>query len=148
MSAWIADVRRAAFQLTEIGASLTDEDVILVLTSGLPPSYENCVVTLDATPAESLTLDYVVARLLNEESRQAPSAAPPSSRAGDHVLVAAAAAAAAARPRVPISMITCYRCAQKGHYQTNCPLTQPAAVVPTPTAAAAFANPAEEEYTF
>ncbi|OJT12658.1 Retrovirus-related Pol polyprotein from transposon TNT 1-94 [Trametes pubescens] len=133
MSAWIADVRRAAFQLAEIGANLDDEDTILVLTSGLPPSYEQFVVTLDATPADSLTLDYVVARLLNEESRQTP-AAPSSSAHTENVLVAAAA-----RPRVPISMITCYRCAQKGHYQANCPLA-PAA--PVAAATAAFAGSA------
>ncbi|KAI0654632.1 hypothetical protein C8Q70DRAFT_1162191, partial [Cubamyces menziesii] len=70
MSTRVGDVRRAAFQLTEIGVNLTDEDCIVVLMGGLPSSYEQCVVTLDSTPDESLTFDYVVNRLLNEESRQ------------------------------------------------------------------------------
>ncbi|TBU43784.1 hypothetical protein BD309DRAFT_980449 [Dichomitus squalens] len=38
MTSWIADVRRAAFRLEEIDASISDEDRILVLTNGLPNS--------------------------------------------------------------------------------------------------------------
>ena len=42
------------------------------------------------------------------------------------------------RPRRPISEITCYRCYQKGHYQSACP-------VQSPTVAAAMVAPAENE---
>src|SRR5882672_8598877 len=44
-----------------------DEDIILVLTSGLPSGYDMLIVNLDATPTERLTLDYVITHLLNEE---------------------------------------------------------------------------------
>ena len=138
MSSWVGDVRRAAFQLTEIGVNLTDEDCIVVLMGGLPSSYEQCVVTLDSTPDESLTFDYVVNRLLNEESRKNPIMSP--TLAGNEP----ALVAAAARPHVPLSMITCYRCAQKGHYQANCPLAPVAPVAPAGTAALADM----EEYAF
>ncbi|RDX39378.1 hypothetical protein OH76DRAFT_1394630, partial [Lentinus brumalis] len=70
MTSWIADVRRLAFKLKDIGATVTDEDMIIVLTKGLPASYEQLVVTLDATPSDELTVDNVVRRLVNEESRQ------------------------------------------------------------------------------
>ncbi|KAI0787682.1 hypothetical protein C8Q74DRAFT_1409132 [Fomes fomentarius] len=71
MSAWIADVRHAAFNLENISATITDEDVILVLTNGLPTSYSQLIVTLDATPPSvALTVETVIKRLLNEESRQ------------------------------------------------------------------------------
>ena len=49
MSSWIADVHHTAFRLKEIGVEVSDEDLVLVLTQGLPPSYKNFVVTLDAT---------------------------------------------------------------------------------------------------
>ncbi|EJF59477.1 hypothetical protein DICSQDRAFT_65085, partial [Dichomitus squalens LYAD-421 SS1] len=70
MTSWIADVRRAAFRLEEIDASISDEDRILVLTNGLPDSYSQLVVNLDSTLPSELTIDYVITRLLNEESRQ------------------------------------------------------------------------------
>ena len=37
MTSWIADVRQVAFQLGDIGATVTDEDVIIVVTKGLSP---------------------------------------------------------------------------------------------------------------
>ncbi|OJA19110.1 hypothetical protein AZE42_09229, partial [Rhizopogon vesiculosus] len=43
MQAWIAQVRRVAFQLQEIDVDISDEDLILVLTLGLPSSYGNFI---------------------------------------------------------------------------------------------------------
>lgn len=131
MSSWIAIVRGLAFELEKIedeyhGLKVTttddaklinrqtrDEDVILVLTMGLPKEYDHFVTTLDATPRNDLTLEYVVGRLLNEESRQL--SAHPEKPAG-------AAFIAAKTPR-PIEEITCFNCGAKGHYQANCPKT-------------------------
>ncbi|TBU23862.1 hypothetical protein BD311DRAFT_602175, partial [Dichomitus squalens] len=73
MTSWIADVHQLAFQLKDIGATyttVTDEDIIIVLTKGLPSSYEHLVVSLDATLSDDLTLNLVIRRLVNEESRQ------------------------------------------------------------------------------
>lgn len=128
MTAWIADVRRAVFRLKAIGATVTEEDHILVVTSSLPPSFEQFVVTLDATPESKLTLELVHCRLLNEDSRQRPS---PSSS------ITTLAAAARTRTRTPIELITCFHCMRKGHYKAQCPDLQPAA-----------ANAAAEEHAF
>lgn len=125
MSAWIADVRHAAFQLEEIGSDVKDDDIIFVLTNGLPPAYEQCIITLDSTLADELTLEYVISRLLNEESRQAPSTH--SSNA------ALFSRTPHTRIRTPLEYITCFRCRQKGHYQSNC--TQPLSAVPSATSA-------------
>jgi gag-polypeptide of LTR copia-type len=70
MHTWIAAVRHLAHELTEAGTLVTDDDAIIVLTLGLPPTYENFVITLDVTPDEQLTLDLIITHLLNEESRQ------------------------------------------------------------------------------
>ncbi|RDX40781.1 hypothetical protein OH76DRAFT_1365662 [Lentinus brumalis] len=132
MTAWIADVRRAVFRLKAIGASITDEDHILVVTSSLPPSFEHFVVTLDVTPESELTLELVHRRLLNEDSRQ--HLFPSSSST---VALVATAAAARPRTRTPIELITCFYCMRKGHYKAQCPDLQPAA-----------ANAAVEEHAF
>ncbi|TFK60266.1 hypothetical protein BDN72DRAFT_739188, partial [Pluteus cervinus] len=70
MTSWIADVRRAAHALSRVGYSVSNEDLILVLMIGLPPSYHSLIVTLDAVDPTLLTIDFVVTRLLSEESRQ------------------------------------------------------------------------------
>ncbi|EIN06865.1 hypothetical protein PUNSTDRAFT_31133, partial [Punctularia strigosozonata HHB-11173 SS5] len=67
---WIADVRSIAFRLEEARANVDDEDIILVLTMGLPASYQSFICSLDATDASHLTLSYVIDHLLNEETRQ------------------------------------------------------------------------------
>ena len=73
MQSWIAEVRDAAHHLLDADAEASkasEEDIILVLTQGLTSKFDNFVVTLDTTAASNLTLDYVIARLLNEEARQ------------------------------------------------------------------------------
>ncbi|KDQ53807.1 hypothetical protein JAAARDRAFT_102437, partial [Jaapia argillacea MUCL 33604] len=70
MVSWIADVRRNAFKLEDIGVKVEDEDLILVLTVGLPPAYKTFVVSLDSTPPDNLILEFVIAYLLNKEAHQ------------------------------------------------------------------------------
>lgn len=115
MQIFVAEARRLAFELAQIGVTVDDEDMILVLTGGLPPSYDNLVIALDSTPAKDLTLDYVITRLLNEEARQeniAPIA--PTSQSEQTT-------AFYTRVRPDISQITCFNCQRKGHYQSTCP---------------------------
>jgi hypothetical protein len=68
MPAWIAEVRKHAYKLEECGVDVADEDIIMVLTAGLSPAYENFIITLDATPDDEFTLNYVITCLLNEEA--------------------------------------------------------------------------------
>jgi len=102
MSHWIAAVKQVAYQLTDIGTTTSDKDIIIALKLGLPNSYKNFVVTLDSTPFDQLTLDYVTMRLLNEESRQAP-----------HAPQAEHALAATVKHR-------CYHCGKHGHFAADC----------------------------
>jgi len=60
MSHWIAAMKQVAYRLTEISAMATDEDIIVMLTLSLPTSYESFTITLDSTPFDQLTLDYVI----------------------------------------------------------------------------------------
>ena len=123
MSSWIADVQQAVFHLKEVGYTATDEDKILVLTQGLPLSYDPFIISLNAAIAantssndsnSSIPIEVVKAHLINEESRQ---------RATQSVTtpdVTLAVTTAAPKPRCPLEQITCFHCGEKGHYQINC----------------------------
>ena len=114
MASWIADVKGVAFQLSQIEVTIPEEDTILALTNGLPPSYEHLVLTLDSTPSEVFNLDYVIRRLRTEETRQHAESGKPDTE--DHAL------AVSDRPkRTGLAHITCFGCGNKGHYQANCP---------------------------
>ena len=57
------------FQLQEVSVDVSNEDIILSLTLGLPlPSYELFIISLDTTPPDQFTLNYVIACLTNKEA--------------------------------------------------------------------------------
>lgn len=68
MSAWISRIRGITNHLNEIGAKVDNKDVILAMMMGLPPQYNNLIITLDSTT--QLQINVVITRLLNEEIRQ------------------------------------------------------------------------------
>lgn len=145
MQAWVTEVRRLAQLLESAGVDVDDEDVILVLTMGLPETYSPVVVSLDATHPDVLTVDFVIARLLNEEKRQAQLLTPdvpnnvaltahhsmrggPAGRGGMRGGMRGGFGGGMGRgvgspPAQPASLahITCFYCGEKGHYQMNCP---------------------------
>jgi len=124
MSQWIADVRNAAFHLCAIEVQIDDEDLILILTMGLPPAYKTFVVALDATPAHDLTLDNIISCMLNEESctiEEEDNILKPNDKALSVTQVIPAARCS----HHPVSEITCFKCGKKGHYQINCVNTVP-----------------------
>lgn len=83
MTSWITDVRRTARTLHEINAPIANEHTILVLMNSLPDSYSQVIVSLDTTPADNLSLEYVIKWLINEESHVFASA--PSAATASHV---------------------------------------------------------------
>ncbi|PIL29497.1 transcription factor [Ganoderma sinense ZZ0214-1] len=161
MTSWISDVNKAAFQLKDIGAEVSDEDIMVVLTIGLPSSYENFLVSLDATPTDDLTLEYVIRRLVNEDSRQAqslPASSSPTAYAATTRFQRPGPSAPATqlgqpRGKVPLSEITCFNCGAKGHYQQKCPLPlkpfrDRAALAVATTAAITGLNPSSKDLDF
>ncbi|KAJ7915701.1 hypothetical protein B0H13DRAFT_2324094 [Mycena leptocephala] len=82
-------------------------------TGGLPPTYDNFVVSLDSTPPDDLTLDYVITRLLNEEARQLGTISPADTWRD--------AAFTAATGKRTLAFITCFNCQKKGHFANHCP---------------------------
>jgi len=71
MESWIGEVRGLANRLKAIDVDVSDENIIVVLTAGLPTSYAPIIISFDVLESSKLTLDFVITRLLNEEARQA-----------------------------------------------------------------------------
>ena len=105
MQSYINQVQELAGKLTDLGSEISDEEAILVLTQGLPDTYDSLIVSLDATPPEALTVDGVIARLINEESRQEP--------AREKMKIEGAAFAVRE---------VCSHCQRSGHGKDQCPL--------------------------
>ncbi|KAJ3501339.1 hypothetical protein NLJ89_g9377 [Agrocybe chaxingu] len=133
MSAYIARVRHVAFLLTEAKVKISDDDLIIAITSGLLHSYDSFLVALDATPDDNYKLPNVTARLVNEyqhqhmySTSQRPSAIDPTP---DEAMSVAPTSS-------KLSHITCFTCGNKGHYQANCPTRTSTSVASRPTSAA------------
>ena len=115
MESWIGEVRGLANRLKAIDVDVSDEDMIVVLTAGLPTSYTPIVISFDALDSSKLTLDFVITRLLNEEGRQAtPSFSPVKTEHSDSDAMALNASKFK-------SDVQCFYCLLKGHYSSVCP---------------------------
>ncbi|KAJ7241676.1 hypothetical protein B0H12DRAFT_1236922 [Mycena haematopus] len=95
------------------GIVVTDQDKILAFTMGLPATYEAVIINFDATSPAYLTVEHVISRLLNEETRQQSSGttSPPDTEPNNVAFAA----------RRTIADYTCYFCDKKGHLKADCP---------------------------
>ena len=116
MEGWIGEVRSLANRLKAIDVDVSDEDMIVVLTAGLPSSFTPIVISFDALEISKLTLDFVITRLLNEEGRQATPSLSPVDIKTENSDVDAALNVSKFR-----SDIQCFYCLLKGHYSSVCP---------------------------
>jgi gag-polypeptide of LTR copia-type/Domain of unknown function (DUF4219) len=116
MASWIGRVKAMRFELEAIGVKISDEDIILVLTNGLPGGYEQFVIALDATRPEDITLGNIIMRLANEEGRREMNVVKKEeekNRLGESAL-------AAKKECCDRSEITCFGCGKKGHFRSEC----------------------------
>ena len=134
MSAFVSRVRHVAFLLGEAGVTVSDDDVILVLTAGLPHSYDNLLVSLDSLPDSEYTLPTVISRLNNEYQRQHmysnPTPRAMSTTSPDPTPTDEAMSVMPSSSR--LANITCFSCGNRGHYQSNCPSRSAPASAPSP----------------
>jgi len=119
MEAWIGRIQSMVLRMEYTGVVVTNQDKILALTMGLPATYEAVIINFDATSPTDLTVEHVISRLLNEETRQQSNedTTIPLPADIDHdpnnVAFAARRLAAASQ--------TCYFCDKKGHFKSDCP---------------------------
>jgi len=102
---------------------------ILVLTNGLGDNYDKLIVNLNATLSDQLTLDYVITRLLNEESHQhgMDTSLDPDDSSSPHGL-AAWSKSHHKRSKMKVTKcipnVKCHNCGGRGHYAQSCPTPQ------------------------
>ena len=117
MQSWIGEIRSQAFTIEEAtGTVVSDQDKILALTMGLPAAYDPVIINFDSAPPDDLTFNVVVARLLNEETRQQSGI----SSDGAQIKTEREATFAAMGGRPARGDITCHFCDKKGHYKSEC----------------------------
>ena len=116
MESWIGEVRGLANRLKAIDINVSDEDMIVVLTAGLPITYTPIVISFDALDSLKLTLDFVITRLLNEEGRQATPSLALFDIKTENSDTNTALNASKFR-----SDVQCFYCLLKGHYASVCP---------------------------
>jgi hypothetical protein len=133
MRAHIAAIRGLAEKLGRLyDDKPSDAQLIATLLASLPPAYDVLAISLDAHPQRD-DLDFVISRLLNEETRQEAELMPPG------VATVVPTTALAVRMRRDMSRITCFKCQKLGHYQYDCPEPGPPVTAP-PRAPDVIAN--------
>jgi hypothetical protein len=118
----LQEVRAHAHRLKSVDVNVSDEDIIVVLTAGLPETYSTVVISFDAIDPAKLTLDFVITRLLNEESRQA---LPRHLQVEDMFLKDSVASVAFKKAtKTGGSTIQCFYCLGAGHFANKCPVKE------------------------
>ena len=113
-------MKAQAHLIKDIGITLPNLFVIIVLTSGLPTEFDSVVVALNSIESKSLTLEVAISHLLNEEehhlSRKLMEDYKTSLIKGEPIDDAIAYTAHVSKPNV-----TCFKCGKKGRYAKDCP---------------------------
>jgi len=122
IESWIGEVRTRARRLESIEVKVSDEDVIVVLTAGLPISYTPVVISFDAVEPEKLTLDFVVTRLLNEEARQTSHSVDKWEDDENTAMRAEKLNRFSEKLNKVAATVQCYYCLELGHFSSSCPV--------------------------
>ena len=119
MQAWIGHIQGLAFCMEQSGVEVSDQDKILALTMGIPPSYDPVIINFNATLSELLTLNNVIACLLNEEVQQSGDSNIVKDPE-DKVMAVTSGKGHGVQNSV-VANITCFFCTEKGHFKSDCP---------------------------
>ena len=117
---FISRVRRAALELANTPAPVTELDQILVITDGLPPQYAPVATALDNLSFDQLNMQNLISRVTGLEAQFSRT------QEGTEELQALIA-----RRRWPkntaedASGLTCYCCGGRGHVAAVCPSSGP-----------------------
>ena len=109
----ITKVKTLADKLAAIGAPVQEDDFVVTLLSSLPETYDNLVTSLESR-ADKLTIEFITARLLHEESRRTEYA-PIKEETAFYGSRPAGKRLTNQTPRR-----SCYYCGKTGHIKADC----------------------------
>jgi len=125
---WIGRVHTCALELSLTTAPVTDLDIILIISEGLPPEYAPTVTTFDNLPISELTLDLVRTRLMSMEAQMKRTTQREDGAFSDLAMVAANSSAQSRGRGRHVGQVrkdlTCYTCGGRGHIAAVCPSPQ------------------------
>ena len=98
--------------------AITNQDKILAITMGLPPSFDNVIIDFNFMSPKTFTLDLIITCLLNEEVWQIT--ATPFVEEDDQIKMELDKAMAVSSAKVILEVL-CFFCDAKGHYKSDCP---------------------------
>lgn len=116
--AFITRVRRAANELSETPAPVSEIDQIIVITDGLPSDYATVITALDNLPFAELSMSGVMQRIAGRESQLEREQA---NFTADGNSIPAAALIARGKDAKASANSRCFNCGGWGHMATICP---------------------------
>jgi len=128
MTDYLDKFRTTLEELEAVGSILEEEDKIATLLNSLPDSFENLVVSLESR-GNQIDLDFVMARLLQEEMRRGKR-----NEENDTLFIAKVNDKETIKneevnltksgkrllSKEEMSKVTCYYCNKKGHFANKC----------------------------
>ena len=115
MAGHINKIKMMAQQLEAIGAPASEDDIVTTLLYSLPESFEQLIVSLESR-ADSLDLEFLTARLLNEETQRSEGKA--AVKAGK--AFTSASGPYRGKTQQGKKKGKCHNCGKLGHFASDC----------------------------